>query len=43
MLDGREMPVRPHIGLFTQPISFVGLPVCAVPLWTESVRLPIGA
>jgi aspartyl-tRNA(Asn)/glutamyl-tRNA(Gln) amidotransferase subunit A len=26
------MPVRPNIGLYTQPISFVGLPVVAVPL-----------
>ncbi len=42
VLDGREMLVRPHMGLFTQPISFIGLPVCAVPLWTEGERLPIG-
>ena len=26
VLDGREMLVRPNIGLFTQPISFIGLP-----------------
>jgi aspartyl-tRNA(Asn)/glutamyl-tRNA(Gln) amidotransferase subunit A len=32
ILDGREMPVRPHLGLFTQPISFIGLPVVAVPI-----------
>ncbi|BAI74439.1 aspartyl-tRNA(Asn)/glutamyl-tRNA (Gln) amidotransferase subunit A (plasmid) [Azospirillum sp. B510] len=32
VLDGREMPVRPHLGLFTQPISCIGLPVCAVPM-----------
>ena len=41
-LDGQEMLVRPNLGLFTQPISFIGLPVCAVPLWTEGERLPIG-
>ena len=37
VLDGREMLVRPNMGLFTQPISFIGLPVCAVPVWTEGV------
>ncbi len=32
VLDGREMPVRPNIGIYTQPISFIGLPVVAVPV-----------
>ncbi len=32
MLDGVEMPVRPNLGLYTQPISFIGLPVVAVPV-----------
>jgi AtzE family amidohydrolase len=41
-LDGREMLVRPNIGLFTQPISFVGLPVVAAPVWTDGEKLPIG-
>ncbi len=31
MLDGQTLPVRPNMGIFTQPISFVGLPVVAVP------------
>ena len=31
-LDGVEMPVRPNLGLFTQPISLAGLPVVAVPI-----------
>ena len=35
VLDGDEMPVRPNLGLFTQPISFIGLPVAAVPVWTD--------
>jgi len=35
------MAVRPNLGLYTQPISFIGLPVVAVPLWTKS-GLPIG-
>jgi 1-carboxybiuret hydrolase len=42
MLDGREMLVRPNLGLFTQPISFIGLPVVAAPVWTVGERLPIG-
>ena len=32
MLDGVELPVRPNLGIFTQPISFIGLPVAAVPV-----------
>jgi AtzE family amidohydrolase len=42
VLDGQEMLVRPNLGLFTQPISFIGLPVATVPVWTEGERLPIG-
>ena len=42
VLDGREMLIRPNLGLFTQPFSFIGLPVCTVPVWTEGVALPIG-
>ena len=40
VLDGVEMPVRPNIGIHTQPISFVGLPVVAVPVPLEP--MPIG-
>jgi len=32
MLDGVEMPVRANVGVYTQPISFIGLPVVAVPV-----------
>ena len=42
VLDGKELLVRPNIGIFTQPISFIGLPVAAVPVWTEGDALPIG-
>ena len=42
VLDGEEMLVRPHLGLFTQPISFIGLPVVSVPVWTKGEALPIG-
>jgi len=41
-LDGETMPARPNIGLFTQPISFIGLPVIAVPVWLDGAVLPIG-
>ena len=40
MLDGAEVPLRPNIGIFTQPISFIGLPVVAVPV--PLAPLPIG-
>lgn len=40
-LDGQEMLVRPNIGIYTQPISFIGLPVVAVPVWPDD-GLPIG-
>lgn len=39
-LDGVELPVRPNIGIHTQPISFIGLPVVAVPVPLEP--MPIG-
>ena len=32
VLDGVEMPLRPNIGVYTQPISFIGLPVVAAPV-----------
>src|SRR3954462_3974831 len=32
VLDGVELPVRPNIGIYPQPISFIGLPVVAVPV-----------
>ena len=40
LLDGAELPLRPNIGIFTQPISFVGLPVVVVPVPLQP--LPIG-
>jgi 1-carboxybiuret hydrolase len=40
VLDGVELPVRPNIGIHTQPISFIGLPVVAVPV--PLVPMPIG-
>jgi aspartyl-tRNA(Asn)/glutamyl-tRNA(Gln) amidotransferase subunit A len=40
VLDGVEMPVRANIGIHTQPISFIGLPVVAAPVPLEP--MPIG-
>ncbi|MDH6058161.1 AtzE family amidohydrolase [Umezakia ovalisporum] len=41
ILDGEEIPVRPHLGLFTQPLSFIGLPVLSVPIQGGNA-LPLG-
>ncbi|UEM20255.1 AtzE family amidohydrolase [Skermanella mucosa] len=41
VLDGVEMLVRPNIGIFTQPLSLIGLPVVAVPV-PRPGGLPIG-
>jgi AtzE family amidohydrolase len=44
-IAGRELSVRANLGLFTQPISFIGLPVVCVPLWPSGrpgEGLPIG-
>ena len=41
-LNGRDLPLRPNMGVLTQPISCIGLPVCAVPVWGAHPALPIG-
>jgi 1-carboxybiuret hydrolase len=41
VLDGKEVPSRPNLGIFTQPISFIGLPVMCVPVF-EPGSLPLG-
>jgi AtzE family amidohydrolase len=40
VIGGAEMPVRPNLGLYTQPISFIGLPVVCVPV--VSAGMPRG-
>jgi 1-carboxybiuret hydrolase len=40
VLDGVEVNVRANIGIYTQPISFIGLPVVVVPVPLDP--LPIG-
>ena len=42
ILDGQEMLVRPNLGIFSQPISFVGLPSVTVPVWQAGEKLPVG-
>ena len=41
-MDGQSIPLRPSFGVFTQPISFIGLPVLAVPLQNAIGTLPVG-
>jgi AtzE family amidohydrolase len=40
-LAGREVLVRPNLGVFTQPISFIGLPVVAAPVQRAAGELPL--
>jgi 1-carboxybiuret hydrolase len=40
MFGDQELPVRANLGIYTQPISFIGLPVIAVPIPLSP--LPIG-
>lgn len=39
-LFGQSLPLRAHLGIYTQPLSFVGLPVAIVPVAAEG--MPIG-
>ena len=48
-INGTKLPCRPSIGLMTQPISCVGLPVCVAPVWpnvasgtSEDAHMPLG-
>lgn len=40
VLNGTKVPLRPNIGVYTQPISFIGLPVVSCPVRTSA--LPYG-
>ncbi|MFH8133523.1 AtzE family amidohydrolase [Pantoea osteomyelitidis] len=40
-INGQDLPTRASMGMLTQPISFLGLPVCTVPLKSAG-GLPIG-
>ncbi|MGE5655945.1 MAG: AtzE family amidohydrolase [Actinomycetota bacterium] len=41
VIGGEEVLVRPNLGLFTQPLSFIGLPILSVPLQRPH-ELPLG-
>ncbi len=41
LLDGVEVLVRPNLGVYTQPLSFIGLPVLSVPV-VRPGALPLG-
>lgn len=40
-IDGEEVLVRPNLGLYTQPLSFIGLPVLSAPI-RRTNGLPLG-
>jgi AtzE family amidohydrolase len=40
-IGGRDLPLRPNIGLYTQPLSFAGLPIVTVPVDIQG-PMPIG-
>ena len=41
VLDGVELPVRANMGIYTQPISFIGLPVVAVPVALDPLPIAV--
>ncbi|MCU0985334.1 MAG: AtzE family amidohydrolase [Acetobacteraceae bacterium] len=41
-LNGGTVPLRPNIGLYTQPLSFIGLPVVCAPCGLSPEGLPLG-
>ncbi|MCU0775884.1 MAG: AtzE family amidohydrolase, partial [Ideonella sp.] len=44
-VNGQKLPARASMGLLTQPVSCIGLPVATVPLWgldPSQPHLPIG-
>lgn len=40
-IAGATVPIRPHLGIYTQPLSFIGLPVLSVPIHQPG-QLPVG-
>src|SRR5262249_27389111 len=41
VLDGVELAVRANLGIYTQPISFIGLPVVAVPVALDPLPIAV--
>jgi 1-carboxybiuret hydrolase len=47
LINGRSIPTKAGLGVLTQPISCIGLPVCTVPVWPgggdpSEKALPLG-
>ena len=48
LINGRSIPTKAGLGVLTQPISCIGLPVCTVPVWPgegdtpDERALPVG-
>ena len=48
VINGRSIPTKAGLGVLTQPISCIGLPVCTVPVWpgegdsSAEQSLPVG-
>jgi 1-carboxybiuret hydrolase len=48
LINGRSIPTKAGLGVLTQPISCIGLPVCTVPVWpggegpSSEQDLPVG-
>jgi Asp-tRNA(Asn)/Glu-tRNA(Gln) amidotransferase A subunit family amidase len=42
VLGGVEVLTRPNLGVYTQPLSFIGLPVLSVPVTQPPGALPLG-
>ena len=40
-IDGAILPARAYLGVYTQPLSFIGLPIVAAPL-RQPGEMPIG-
>ena len=41
VLNGTEVASRPNVGIYTQPFSFIGLPIVSAPVF-EAGSLPLG-
>jgi AtzE family amidohydrolase len=40
-IAGQDLPSRPNVGIFTQPFSFIGLPIVSAPIFAPG-SLPLG-
>jgi aspartyl-tRNA(Asn)/glutamyl-tRNA(Gln) amidotransferase subunit A len=41
LINGRSIPTKAGLGVLTQPISCIGLPVCVVPVWPGEGESPV--